>query len=156
MNKRSKEEYFEKLKENIARDGFATVTVIDKNENKRFTYSVALHRIFKHPEIIIFGLPGNISHAIIGDIAKRAKEMTPFDLAAASTELFDDGSEVVFLKVSKKVASEYLLSAFWLNNDEDFETFQLVWKSKRDSAYPWDKEASSEFIGIQPIIAEIN
>ncbi|MBK1884700.1 DUF4262 domain-containing protein [Luteolibacter pohnpeiensis] len=154
MNKQAKEEYFRKLEGDIARNGFATVTVFEKDSNHKFTYSVGLHKTYGHPEIITFGLPGKIAHAVIGDIAAKAKEDKPFDLSEATKELFEGEGEVVFLKVSKEVASKYLLSAFWFNNEEDFEVFQVVWKSQIDCAYPWDEGASSDFIDIQPIVGE--
>jgi len=145
-----KNELFDKTKLNIKKFGLQVITVNSTAYFPSFAYSIGLWEIYKHPEIICFGLPKDLGHAIINDVAEIIKQGEQLKNGEDYTNIFKD-SKATFLKVDDRNIEDYFGVALEHYNEEIFEALQLVWTDRNDK-FPWDKDFEEEFIYKQPLL----
>ena len=58
-----------RTKSNIEKFGLQVIMVNATDYSPSFAYSIGLYKTYNHPEIICFGLPNDLGHGIINDIA---------------------------------------------------------------------------------------
>lgn len=151
MTPESKRAFFDNQLRKIEQYGFSTVSVVGKS--CAFSYTVGLHKSYRHPEIIVFGLPPQTAHGVLSDIASKAKNGEQLNFNEPTTELFGD-CVTYFVEVPKSVFPEYVLSAVRLYGTEQFSVVQVVWPSAIDGLFPWDPDADPEFVALQPILGD--
>jgi hypothetical protein len=115
-----------------------------------FAYSIGLTQTYNHPEIICFGLPNDIGHAIINDIADIIQKGETIDTGKIYTEIFSD-SRAAFLKVDKRNIDDYFGAALNYYEDKSFDALQVVWTDRNDKL-PWENNFEEEFLYKQPLL----
>jgi Domain of unknown function (DUF4262) len=141
-----------KIKERIDAYGWAGTSVSpdEKTGTPGFTYTIGLHKTFKHPEIIVFGLNPSASTTLLRravGLIKQGRtlpERTPCELM--------DGLSVVFRHIPAGLQEQYLLSAAFLYGTA-FKSLQLVWPDA-DGRFPWQAGFDSQFAAHQPALYE--
>jgi hypothetical protein len=58
----------EKVLADVAQYGWQVVKVLEKDETPGWAFSIGLHRNFKHPEVVVFGLDSDLMHSVINSI----------------------------------------------------------------------------------------
>ena len=101
-----------------------------------FAYSVGLTETYNHPEIICFGLPNNLGHEIINDVAKIIERGEVIVCGKKYEELFEKSS-AKFINVDKKNIEDYFGVAIPYYENREFDAIQLIWTDKNDR-FPWD------------------
>jgi len=144
------DELLEQTKLNITKYGHQVIMVNSTEYSPSFAYSIGLKRTFDHPEIICFGLPNYLGHAIINDVAKLIEKDKSVLIGQVDTEIFKD-SRAVFLEVDRRNINDYFRVALNYYGDEEFAALQLVWTDRNDK-FPWEENFEKEFLSKQPLL----
>ncbi|MBC7805330.1 MAG: DUF4262 domain-containing protein [Akkermansiaceae bacterium] len=142
------EDYDRKVITNIEMYGWHVVIVPEDNEGAGFAYTVGLTYSYGHAEIILFGLPQDVTHAVLNEIGDRAKNGTrvaPDTYVEGLLEDYDCG----FVAVDKTQYREFLGQCRWLYGGNEFDALQCVWPDK-SGRFPWDEGFSEELKSQQP------
>jgi hypothetical protein len=67
------EELLDNTKLNVQKFGLQVIIVSSTRYLPAFAYSIGLWETYGHPEIICFGLPNDLGHEIINDVAEIIK-----------------------------------------------------------------------------------
>ncbi len=122
-----------KLLANIKRVGWAVMGILESKEGPTFSFSIGLYRRFKHPEVIVVGLPIELCHSVINTIGTNVEKGGRFEPG----ELYEgylEGYSLACEEVERVNYKEYLGTAGWFYQGWDFPTLQMVWPD-RSGAY---------------------
>ena len=139
--------------DNIAKFGWQCVHIHAEGESVEYTFTIGLFQTYKHPELIIFGLPSKVSHQILSIAADAARSGTPLDLTRPTDALLEDYL-CCFGQVAKTAYRDHVGYARWYYEGDDFSLYQVIWPC-RSGFYPWHPLATAEFKRAQPVIANL-
>ena len=140
----------EQTKSNIDKFGLQVITVGSTSYLPSFAYSIGLTKTYNHPEIICFGLPSKLGHAIINDVAEIIKKGETIQIGKTYTKIFNN-SRATFLKVDKRNIEDYFGVALNYYGNKDFNALQLIWTDRNDK-FPWEENFEEKFLYIQPLL----
>jgi Domain of unknown function (DUF4262) len=118
----------------IAEYGWHGVHVADSIDPHVWSYSIGLLETWKHPELILFGLPFETAHQVIWDAIydiERGVRFGPLD----RWEVFKNGYEATFLPVDPRWL-EFMGQAL-RHYDDDVGALQCAWPD-RERRMPWE------------------
>ncbi len=145
------DKYEEKAISDIQEHGLHIMHVFDPDgERPDFTYSIGMKYSYGHAEVIIYGLPNEVTKSIINSVADSVKSGATFKDGDVSAE-FLEGFDCCFKSVLKEHYKDHFGWNLWLNNGSDFEVLQLVWPNKSGN-YPWSDNVTHEFCNAQPLL----
>ncbi len=138
--------------ERCVRDhGWAVQIIPDDDEGPGFAYTVGLHANYGHPELIIFGQPQDVMHALLNSCGDRVKsgEKLPLDRRLADIL---DGCDVEFREVKEPSSfKEHVGYALWFYEGSPFRLLQLVWPDKKNR-FPGEPGAAAYLLTRQPLL----
>lgn len=146
----SKNELLEQTKLNISKFGLQVIMVDSTNYSPSFAYSIGLTKTYNHPEIICFGLPNDLSHEIINDVAELVKNGEIIESRKNYSNIFIN-SRAMFLEIDKRNISDYFGAGLNYYDNEEFNALQLVWTDRNDK-FPWEENFEEEFLYRQPLL----
>jgi Domain of unknown function (DUF4262) len=146
----NKEDLLEETKLNIEKFGLQVILVTSSGYLPSFGYSVGLWETYQHPEIICFGLPTTLTHAIINDVAEIIKNRERIQVNKPYTDIFKN-SRAEFITVAPDNIEDYFNTAIIHFDTNDFPAIQLVWTDRNDK-FPWEEDFEEEFIYDQPLL----
>jgi len=146
----SSSDLLKQTKLNIKKFGLQVIMVSATNYCPSFAYSVGLTETYNHPEIICFGLPNNLGHEIINDVAKIIEKGEIIECGKNYKELFESSS-AKFINVDKRNIENYFSVALSYYKNREFDAIQLIWTDKNDR-FPWDEFFQEEYLHIQPLL----
>ncbi len=141
-----------KLLADIARVGWAVLGIPEDDEGPGFAFSIGLYRTFAHPEVILIGLPWEVSSALINDLGAAVKGGKRYEAGRAYDDLSEGGADF-FVAVDRGNYREYLGTAGWFYRGWDFPVVQMVWPDRR-GAYPWDAGSPPGYWRRQPLLGK--
>lgn len=145
-------EFDRKLLADIARVGWAVLGIPEDDEGPGYAFSVGLHHTHAHPEVILVGLPWEVSYRLITDIGAAVKEGRRYEAGREYDDLAE-GHPSAFVAVDRGNYQEYLGTAGWFYRGWDFPVVQLVWPD-RSGSYPWDAGAAPAYCRRQPVLGK--
>jgi hypothetical protein len=145
----------EQAKQAISAHGHAVIGITSEPKAKPptpgFAYTVGLHETYGHPELIVFGLPYEVAHGVLNDLAARIKN----DNLTLQDGDGDDGAvkghRVIFRKVRAAFVRKYLRVAHVLS--EDTRALQVVWPDPFGK-FPWEEDFDDRYTVAQPSLYE--
>lgn len=140
-----------KTKSNIEKYGLQVVGIEATSYLPSFSYSVGLYESYQHPEIICFGLPMNLAHEIINDVAdliKNGQRIIPNQ--DYNDKIFKE-SRAQFLLLDIRNLKDYFYAAFNYYQHYNFSALQLVWTDRHDH-FPWEEGFEEQFTYDQPLL----
>jgi hypothetical protein len=143
----------EKLIADVREHGCHLMSVFGTESTQPFTYSIGLFLNYEHPEIIVFGLPGNKAGPIINGVRDLVQAGTRFDAGSTSDEILQRHS-VTFLEVEDEQYGDHLGFALWFYRSllpETFPCLQLVWPDKK-GLFPWQRDFDGSLKDLQPLL----
>lgn len=140
----------QKVLDDIGDHGLHVVTVPADQARPGFSFSIGLWENFQQPEVIVFGLPGEVAHELIDLVADEADAGQHFLDGTRHAGLLQD-YPVRFVEVPKAHYAGHLGMAQWAYEGDDFPAVQLVWPDKQ-GRWPWDPEARAGFAASQPVL----
>jgi hypothetical protein len=149
------EEHDKQAKEQIIKDvkeyGCHLALLETDGYSPAFVYSIGLFENYKHPEIVIFGLPINTMGSIINGIKDQIQNGTTFKTDINYSDVLN-GFDVQFIEVDKENYPDYFGYGGWYyNKNFDFPVLQLIWPDK-EAKLPWDNNFNSDWKFKQPLL----
>ncbi len=139
-----------KLFDDIAQYGVHIVHVPEDDADPSFSFTVGLWHSFEQPEIVVFGLPEPVAHELLNAIADEVAEDRKF-LPDSRHDGVLVGYPVRFVAVPKQRYDDYLGSAVWAYEGDEFPCVQLVWPDKQ-GRWPWESGVRAGFAESQPVL----
>lgn len=127
----------QRIHDDVAKFGWHVVAVTtNEGAVDQFAFTVGLFLTFEHPELVIFGLPQKVTHAILSMCVQRIEEGTRFEGGQVRANILNRFTAAV-VPVDRRHYSEYLGSAIGFYDTYDFPALQIVWPDKQ-SHFPWE------------------
>ena len=139
-----------KLLDDIDAFGWHGLHILGDDEYPPFSYTVGLFHSYGHPELLIYGLPRDVAHAILRIAAQAAASGQPIDLSAPTDALLE-GYDCAFVPVPLEAYPDHVGFARWYYGDDTFPVVQVVWPDK-SGRFPWDADAPAGFDDAQPVL----
>jgi hypothetical protein len=117
-----------------------------------WAFSVGLFRTYRHPEIVVFGLPVELAHRVINGIGADIKAGKAFASGQEYAE-FLEGVRCMFRSVDTTWYLPFLGYARWYYQGNDFPVLQCIWPDKQQR-YPWQPGFKKAWLGKQPLLYE--
>ena len=149
---KARDEHEQKVLDDVQRYGLHIVNVLDEGDIPGFAYTVGLHHTFRHPEILVYGLPQKSAHGILNDLADNLRAGKRY-VAGGTYDDLVEGYSCTFRVVPAVHYPEHLGWAFWFNETIDFPTLQLVYPDK-EGRWPWQEGVSEGFRRRQIVLAD--
>jgi hypothetical protein len=115
-----------------------------------FAYSIGLWKKYKHPELICFGLPNDLAHPILNDVAEMIKNGEIMETGKSYLDIFKH-SRAAFLIVDPENIGDYFGLAIKYYHSSDFPALQLIWTDRNDK-FPWEEGFEEVFLYKQPLL----
>ncbi len=144
-------ELINKTKLNIEKYGMQVVGISETDYLPSFSYSIGLYESYLHPEIICFGLPTDLAHTIINDVANLIKNGETIALNQEYGDQIFKESRAQFLQVDAKNIEDYFGAALNYYKHDNFSALQLVW-ADHNNKFPWENGFDEKFIYDQPLL----
>lgn len=139
-----------RTKINIEKFGLQVIMVNATDYSPSFAYSIGLYKTYQHPEIICFGLPNDLVHAIINDVADLVKKGEKIEPSKNYDNIFKN-SRAEFLEVDERNIDDYFAAAINFYETIKFPALQLVW-TDRNNKFPWEENFEDKFLHDQPLL----
>lgn len=140
----------QKLLDDIKEFGWHCLSVDGDDEHQQFTYTIGLFQTFGFPELLIYGLDGNIAHEILTIAGNAAARGEPLNTSEPTDALLE-GYSCVFVRVPIDEYPDHVGFARWYYECDSFPVEQIVWPSKA-GLFPWHAEAPDAFRTKQPVL----
>lgn len=131
--------------------GWAVQLIAPGDDEPGFAYTVGLFRSFGHPELIVFGLPDEVAHAVLNEFGERARagaELRSGDRIPEVLEHYDVLVRGVRHAESFRCHVGYALSFY---QGAEFPLLQVVWPDK-EGRFPGDADAAEFLAASQPLL----
>lgn len=136
--------YMKAVEKNIDAYGWHCVAVFG-DASECLSYTVGLSKTYGHPEVVVLGLPPELSHNLLIMAVDEIKAGGRLDGAC---DRIIKGGEVVFTPVSKAHVLEEMPIACMFLKDMDFEVVQLVWPDA-NGKFPWNPDVDAGTAKVQ-------
>ena len=138
------------IKNDVEKHGWTVCLFEADTATPAFAYTIGLWKNFNHPEIIAFGLPLDMMHAILNDAGDIIKAGNPLETAVDNFEVLEL-HPVQFRKVDADNIPDYFGYAQWFYDYEAFPALQLFWTDK-GGKFPWEPEFDESYKLDQPFL----
>ena len=138
--------------DDVAKFGWHVVAVLPGADGApEYSFSVGFYETYKHAELVIFGLPMESAHGIIGTCLERLEEGAFFEAGQVRSDILKNHS-IAVLPVHRTFYRDYLGTAIGFYDRLDFPALQLVWPDKSNH-FPWEPAYDSSYAGLQVILS---
>jgi hypothetical protein len=79
----------QKVIDDIAKYGWHCVNILAEGDDGPFSFTVGLFHTYKHPELIIFGLPSSVAHQVLQVAVDAIHDGKPIDMSQPTDELLE-------------------------------------------------------------------
>lgn len=137
----------------VVKYGWHVVKVSGDDRGPGFAYSVGLFRTLGHPEVIMFGLPGDWLHQHINAIGAAVRAGASFAPGSRVADVLEN-HECVFVAVPPARYADHVGQAVAYYGKTQFPLLQCVWPD-RQSRYPWDVGYPEDMLAEQPVLGHL-
>ena len=140
------------MRADIATYGWHVIAVYEDDEGPGFAFTIGLFRRFEHPELIVFGLPPETMHLMLNGAGAAVRGGRTYGVDKDYDDILERYN-CTFRPVPRSHYEEYLGSARWYYDGDDFPVLQLIWPD-RDHRYPWVAPSDAWIRTAQPVLAD--
>ncbi len=141
-----------KLLSDIDRIGWHVVMIPEENGEPGWSFSVGLFKSFRHPEIVVFGLPLELSGQVINGIGSDVQKGIAFEAGQEYGDILE-GVLCTFRSVATRWYRPFLGYAAWYYEGLNFPVLQCIWPDK-EQHYPWEPEFKQAWVWAEPLLFE--
>lgn len=139
------------MRADIATYGWHVIMVREDDKGPAFAFTMGLYQHFGHPELV-FGLPLDTMHVMLNCAGASVRAGGSY-LAGQNHDDILEGYSCTFRPVSRQHYEEYLGSACWYYEGDDFPALQLIWPDG-EHRYPWAAPADAWIRQAQSVLAD--
>ncbi len=141
-----------KLLSDIDRVGWHVVMIPQQDGTPGWSFSVGLSKTFNHPEVVVFGLPLELSGQVINGIGADIKKGKSFESGQEYAGILESVL-CTFRPVVRRWYGPFLGYAEWYYRGPEFPVLQCIWPDKQQH-YPWQPEFKQAWLWAQPLLFE--
>ena len=141
-----------KLLSSIERVGWHVVMVPEEGNTPGWAFSVGLFQSFSHPEVVVFGLPLELSGQVINSIGEEIRAGKTFEAGSEHREILDE-VRCTFRHVNARWYRAFLGASGWYYRGPDFPALQCIWPDRKQN-YPWEPGFDLTWLWAQPLLFE--
>lgn len=141
-------EYEQGLVADVRVHGWRGTHVLKDEEGPGFSYSAGFWLTHGQPEVILFDLPPDLSHDLLGAIHRRLGSGETLPVGRPVSGIIRD-EVVYFFPVTLAGNQGFLLASGVLYGAPEFPSLQMVWGDAH-GLFPWDEGFNPNFVGLQP------
>ena len=140
----------------IAEHGWFGIRVEEDDEGPGFTYSVGFWEHATGPEVIVFGLPKELSHSMLWEIFHKLRGgLTAGDGVRVAGLV--EGFECMLRPVHASQLPEYFGYALWyrreiLGSADGLDAYQVFGPGTRQGLFPWEPGCVEKVRDHQPML----
>ena len=141
----------EQVRTQVAEQGWSVITVNGTNTEPAYGYTVGLHSSYRHPELVVIGLPIEVMTELLALACDRVRTGEHF---AASMQITDITEHPIAMRnvLPEQVAARLKVTCDFYGH-ADFPALQLVWADDR-GLYPWSMGATTAQWLAQPLLSQ--
>ncbi|MFI6393124.1 DUF4262 domain-containing protein [Nonomuraea sp. NPDC050540] len=125
----------QKIHQDMQARGWSWIWVFDPGrENSPFVYSIGFYTSFNHPEVVVAGLPQDVSENVLSSVHVALTEGVVYSAGDTSDRILE-GVGVQFRAIPQDLLLSALAQASAFYAGEAFSALQLVWPDK-DGNFP--------------------
>lgn len=153
-------QFLSEIAEDIDRVGWSVIGVSAKDKNDpipQFAYTVGLWQTYKHPEVIILGLPISVAQVLLNDIGGIVKVGKTINRYPALHYDLVQNYPVAFFTVDKDLDNEVYSDFFGLGMrfyGDRTPVLQMIYPDK-SGLFPWHDRCSQSIINAQPALSQL-
>jgi len=143
----------EQILDRIKTIGWYHVQVEAEGQKPAFAYSLGFYANFGQPEVVVFGLPMEISQRFLDIAAIRiAGAKQPYEMYKPYEDIAE-GTKVAFVPVARRHFPAYFGYGGWFYQsvETDFPVIQMVWPDKAGK-FPWEQGYDKRYLALQPLL----
>jgi hypothetical protein len=140
----------QRLADHIAEYGWHCVNVPAQSDAAQYSYTVGLYKSYKHPELIVFGLPALAGYLVMQKLVGAILQGKLLNLSAP-TDLLFEGPPCEIVRVPVLKYDRYVSICREYYNGYGFPMYQIVWPTLRGH-FPWDAVAPESLRINQPVL----
>ncbi len=132
--------------------GWKVMGIAGDKENPGFAYTIGLYHNYKHPEIILFGLPIEIALTLLNDVGDRVKGGEVIQPNVTYTDLVQK-YPVLFKAIPNNdsdTREDLLGIAVRFYGHVNFPVFQFIWTDSKGK-FPWESDCEIKTKLCQPL-----
>jgi hypothetical protein len=139
-----------KLLRDVDEHGWHVIIVKEQEGTPGWAFSIGLYYKYQHPEVVVFGLPGELMHRVVNFIGSDVKGKATFEAGKEYAELLE-GVRCTFKPVARKWYRPFLGYARWFYQGSAFPVLQCIWPDKQQR-YPWGEGFRRDWAWAQPLL----
>ncbi|MBI3606762.1 MAG: DUF4262 domain-containing protein [Nitrospirae bacterium] len=130
--------------------GWHVVQVTPQGAHHGWAFSIGLFHTFRHPEVVVFGLPDDVMATLIQTIGHAIRSGGSFQDGQENLDLMRP-YRCVFRAVDPVWSAPVLAHATWFYGGQEFPALQLFWPD-REHRFPWEEVFDPELVSFQPVL----
>ncbi len=135
----------------IAKYGWSVQGVGAEGDEPAFSYTVGLHHSWKHPEVIVFGLPHDVAQGVLNTVGERIQRGEIFRPGVEYPDVLE-GFDLRLRAVSEAQSfKQHVGYALWYYQGQRFDLLQLLWPDKH-GCFPDERRAPEWLTQSQPLL----
>jgi Domain of unknown function (DUF4262) len=141
-----------KIRADVASYGWHVMKVFsDTNTAPPFAYTIGLETTYHHPEVVIFGLNGDLDfmHRVLNHIGARIAKGERFEHGAKKKGILP-GYVCPFARFPRDAYDDHLGQAQVFHGSSRFRAVQCIWPDPK-KRLPWDPRVMLPVLGRQPV-----
>lgn len=154
--------YFGQLLVSVKEPGWFIPSIFadESSGSPAFAYTIGLWHNYKHPELIIVGMPDDVGGAVLNLQGYLIRDEGRQLIAGQSYDDVIDDYAVQCVEAPRPAYETWALSVIWfyeeILKEEPAPVLQIVWPSLTEPAlYPWDEGWDEVKPSEQPILADL-
>lgn len=140
----------DQTKLHVEKFGLSVMHISEDEIGPAFSYSIGLFQTYKHPEIILFGLPQEFRQVIINNCAIKIKEGETYKPDELYGDILPD-YDCVFKVVPSEWYDDYVGQAQSFYHGSSFPLLQCVWPDLTRK-FPWMPGFNESWRKRQPLL----
>lgn len=136
----------------VNQGGWYLTSVAEGSHRPPFAYTIGLHRNFEHPEILILGLPAELSKTMLDIIGREVGAGGKYDSSEAYRDVLR-GYACRFRPVAREAYGAFLKTAVDFYPTRDFPALQCIWPDS-NGKFPWDTSYNALLQWKQPLLSD--
>ncbi|MGL6097970.1 MAG: DUF4262 domain-containing protein [Fimbriiglobus sp.] len=137
----------------VRRDGWTVVLGPATRDDPAYGHTLGLTQSFKHPEILVIGMPLGSALAVLKAVAQNVKVGDRFEPGPRYDDVAPD-QPIRFVPVARRHYPDFLATAVRLYHTDTFPALQCVWPDAA-GRFPWEPRACQVVHLFQPLLGDV-